>query len=39
VQEYIRNQEQHHQKLPFQDELRRLCAKYGVEIDERYAWD
>ena len=22
-----------------QDEFRRVCAKYGVAIDERYAWD
>lgn len=36
---YISNQEQHHRKESFQDEFRRLCAKYGVEIDERYVWD
>jgi hypothetical protein len=23
----------------FQDEFRRICRKYGVEIDERYVWD
>jgi REP element-mobilizing transposase RayT len=39
VQEYIRNQEEPHRQESFQDELRRICRKYGVEIDERYAWD
>ena len=37
--EYIRNQEEHHKKETFQDELRRLCKKYGLESDERYCWD
>ncbi len=37
--EYIRDQEQHHNHESFQDELRRLCKKYGVELDERYAWE
>ena len=36
---YIRNQEEHHRKESFQDEFRRLCKKYGVEIDERFVWD
>ena len=37
--EYIRNQETHHHKETFQEEFRRICAKYNVEIDERYVWD
>jgi REP element-mobilizing transposase RayT len=37
--EYISNQENHHRRETFQDEFRRLCKKYGVEIDERYVWD
>ena len=37
--EYIADQEEHHRRKSFQDEFRRLCAKYGVEIDERYVWD
>jgi REP element-mobilizing transposase RayT len=37
--EYIRNQEQHHQRHTFEDEFRRLCKMYGVPIDERYVWD
>lgn len=36
---YIDNQEEHHRQESFQDEFRRLCKKYGVEIDERYVWD
>jgi len=39
VKEYIANQEQHHICESFQDEFRKLCNKYGVEIDERYVWD
>lgn len=36
---YIENQEQHHRRESFQDELRRLLRKYGLEWDERYVWD
>ena len=36
---YIENQEEHHRKVSFQDEFRRICKKYRVEIDERYVWD
>jgi REP element-mobilizing transposase RayT len=36
---YIEAQEQHHRVVSFQDEFRRICKKYGVEIDERYVWD
>jgi REP element-mobilizing transposase RayT len=39
LEQYIVNQEKHHQRETFQDEFRRLCRKYGVEIDERYVWD
>jgi REP element-mobilizing transposase RayT len=39
LKEYIANQEEHHRQVTFQDEFRRICAKYGVEIDERYLWD
>jgi REP element-mobilizing transposase RayT len=39
VQLYIGNQEEHHRQETFQDEFRRLCRKYGLEIDERYVWD
>jgi REP element-mobilizing transposase RayT len=36
---YIENQEEHHRRESFQDEFRRLCRKYGIDIDERYVWD
>jgi putative transposase len=39
VRKYIRNQEEHHRRISFQDEFRALCEKHGLEIDERYAWD
>ena len=37
--DYIANQEEHHKHESFKDEFRRLCKKYGVDIDERYVWD
>ena len=39
VDQYIRNQIEHHAKLTFQDEYRRICEKHNIEIDERYVWD
>jgi putative transposase len=36
---YIAKQEEHHKKESFQEELRRVLKKYGVEYDERYVWD
>ncbi len=39
VSRYIENQEQHHRKITFQDEFRRFCRRYGVELNERYVWD
>jgi REP element-mobilizing transposase RayT len=39
VRSYIANQEEHHRIVTFQDEFRRLLAKYGLECDERYVWD
>jgi len=39
LREYIARQEEHHKTESFQDEFRRLLAKYGIEYDERYVWD
>ena len=39
LRRYIVDQEKHHQKESFQDELRRILRKYDVEYDERYVWD
>jgi REP-associated tyrosine transposase len=36
---YIVDQVEHHQTESFQDEFRRVCAKYGVEIKEEFVWD
>ena len=38
LKKYIHNQEEHHRKESFQDEFRRICKKYGLEVDERYVW-
>ncbi len=39
VTQYIKNQEEHHKKVTFQDEFRRICQLYNAGLDERYAWD
>jgi putative transposase len=39
LRRYILGQQEHHAKVGFQDEVRRLAAKNGVELDERYAWN
>lgn len=36
---YIKNQEEHHKTVSFKDEFRKLCKKYGIEIEKRYVWD
>jgi REP element-mobilizing transposase RayT len=39
VKRYIANQEAHHHEMTFQDELRELFRRHGIEFDERYVWD
>lgn len=39
LKKYIAEQEQHHRRESFQDEFRRICGKYGIQIDERYVWE
>ncbi len=39
VRAYIAGQEAHHRTVSFQDEVRALCRKHGIEIDERSMWD
>ena len=34
--EYIKGQEQHHRKVNFADEYRKLLMEAGIEFDERY---
>jgi putative transposase len=36
LRKYIARQEQHHRRLPFVDELKRLLAKNGVRYDPKY---
>lgn len=36
---YIADQDAHHHKSSFEDELRRLLTRYEVTFDERYFWD
>lgn len=39
VVDYIERQEEHHHRMTFQEELRAMLRKHGVEFDERYLWD
>jgi REP element-mobilizing transposase RayT len=39
VKAYIANQEQHHRKISFQNEVRLLLARHQLDFDERYIWD
>jgi REP element-mobilizing transposase RayT len=39
VVNYIKNQEEHHKKRTFQEELIAFLKKYNMEYDERYLWD
>jgi len=39
VKKYIANQQRHHRKMSFQDELRILFRRHDVEWDEKYIWD
>ena len=39
VARYIERQEEHHRRLSFADELRRILRHHGVAYDERYLWD
>jgi len=39
LKRYIRGQKQHHRKVSFQDELRKILTRYEINFDERYVWD
>ena len=39
VTKYIGNQEDHHRKISFQDEVRALLRRHRLEWDERYFWE
>lgn len=38
VVRYIRNQEQHHKKMTFEEEFIALLEKHGIEYDPRYVF-
>ena len=38
VTQYIDNQETHHKKQSFQEELRQLLDAHGISYEERYLW-
>ena len=33
---YIKNQKEHHKKVTFEDEFRKLLEENGIEWDEKY---
>ena len=39
VTKYIANQEAHHRKATFQEELIRFYKRHGIDYDDRYCWD
>ena len=39
VTRYVKSQEEHHRVMTFQDELRELFRRHGINFDERYVWD
>ena len=39
VRRYIASQEDHHRRVLFMDEYRKLLVEAGAEYDERYVWD
>ena len=39
VKNYIADQKEHHRKLTFQDEYRKMLNQCEIEFDERYVWD
>ena len=38
VVDYIRSQDEHHRRITFQDELRRLLKRHGFVVDEVHLW-
>jgi REP-associated tyrosine transposase len=38
VRNYVANQKEHHLRISFKDEFRRLLERYQIEYDERYVW-
>jgi hypothetical protein len=36
--EYIKNQQEHHKKESFHDEIVRLFKEHGIDLDEKWFW-
>lgn len=39
VENYIRNQKEHHKQASFKEEYKNFLKEYKVDYDERYVWD
>ncbi len=39
VEKYVRNQETHHRKLTYKEEVRSFLGRYKIPYDEKYIWD
>jgi putative transposase len=39
VRAYVRNQEEHHRRQTFREELLEMLKRHGVGYDEQYLWD
>ena len=39
LRRYIAGQEEHHRRVPFEEEFRTLLRRYEIAFDERYVWD
>ncbi len=39
VEQYVRQQQEHHREQFFQDEFRGFLKRYDIEFDERFIWD
>jgi REP element-mobilizing transposase RayT len=36
---YIKNQQEHHKKESFQDEVKRIFKEHGIDMDEKWFWE
>jgi putative transposase len=39
VERYIQNQQQHHKKMSYKDEMRKFFNEYAIDFNEQYVWD
>lgn len=38
TREYIKNQEEHHRKVDYQEEFLQILREHGIEWDDRFIW-